>query len=589
MLVSSIAYNNIALIHFHLKNYFTAEKYFRFAMETLEQEGRDKPRYHIKMILHLSNYIKVLCKINRIDEIPKMIKRIEQIDLETVDQNTKYSYHIAIMDYHFYKKDFNSAKKSFFKAKSYIDESNLIYYYALLSEYVELCDLFHLDYQFYIDEIIMIEKIANDNNNYKITNAISYQKLQDYYKTTGDIENYNKINETYIRFLEGRDNAERIRQCESIQIMEDFLTSENKFEEIQSKNTELELLASEAIKHKNLLQEAYSQIEMINSLGQKIISSLKLSEVSELIYHIIRENIPIDSFVILVLEENEYELRSVSYYKNNILQKNFKVNLHKVDGFFAECYRTNKIISTTDKSYSDFFKKQKSIQHDACMRSAIYMPLRVESRIIGFCSIQDEKEHVFTQKHIQFLEALSPYLSIALNNALHSWKLEKEIQMHLSTQKELKKLNARLEDISSIDGLTQINNRRKFDNKIFEMINYANINNKKISIFMLDIDHFKLYNDTYGHLQGDETLKLVAKTFSNNMESVQGISARFGGEEFIGACLDLNVKESENLANKICSDIYNLNIMNIKSNFSRVTVSIGVAISDSACFSKNQV
>lgn len=578
-LITSIAYNNIAQIHYLLNDYYRAQKYFDLAIKSLKESGKNEPRYNAKMILHLSNYIKVLSQIGEVEKMPLILEEMDSLEVEKTDQNTIFSYYIAKMYYYFYIKDFSAAKQAFLKASSQTSESNIIYYYALISEYVELCNAFELEFDFYINEIKKVEELQSAN--YKITSSGSYKKLRHYYQSIGDMENYHKILEQNIKYWEGRNEGERLRQCESLQLIEDFLSNENKFKEIQSKNTELELVAQEAIRHKNLLQKAYNQIETINMLGQKMTSSLKLSEVVDLIYGIIKSKLPIDSFVLFALEENGYEIRSVAYYEHDVLKKNFTVNFKEKNGFFAECYRKNKIISTADKDYQEFFKLQKSIQKYSLIKSAIYMPLVVQNEIIGFCSIQDSKENVYDDSHIKFLKALSPYLSISLNNALHSWKLEKQIQLQLQTQEELKKANIQLENISSLDGLTQINNRRKFDEKIGEMIDFATINDKKLSIFMIDIDNFKLYNDTYGHLQGDETLKIVAKIFRDNMDKVGGMSARFGGEEFIGACLDLSYEECESLADTIRQNIFDLNIKNEKANLKRVTVSIGIAITDS--------
>ncbi|MDO4753578.1 MAG: GGDEF domain-containing protein [Bacillota bacterium] len=98
-----------------------------------------------------------------------------------------------------------------------------------------------------------------------------------------------------------------------------------------------------------------------------------------------------------------------------------------------------------------------------------------------------------------------------------------------------------------------------------------------VSTFMIDVDNFKLYNDTYGHLEGDEVLKSVANIFKNHMDLRDGLSARFGGEEFVGACTGLTFEESQDLAERIRACVYDLNIEHIHSPLGRLTVSIGVS------------
>lgn len=83
-------------------------------------------------------------------------------------------------------------------------------------------------------------------------------------------------------------------------------------------------------------------------------------------------------------------------------------------------------------------------------------------------------------------------------------------------------------------------------------------------------------------MEGDEVLKQVARVFRKNMDEESGLSARFGGEEFIGACLGLSLTESEDLGNRIRRDIYNLGIEHGKSETGVVTVSVGVSVALSA-------
>ncbi|MCF6437711.1 sensor domain-containing diguanylate cyclase [Pseudoalteromonas sp. MMG022] len=89
-----------------------------------------------------------------------------------------------------------------------------------------------------------------------------------------------------------------------------------------------------------------------------------------------------------------------------------------------------------------------------------------------------------------------------------------------------------LELVANMDGLTGLLNRRKFDEQIDQEIKLAQQGHYPISIIILDIDHFKQFNDTYGHLGGDEALKTVAQTLAKNLGS-NDKACRYGGEEFV--------------------------------------------------------
>ncbi|RRD95491.1 diguanylate cyclase [Clostridiales bacterium COT073_COT-073] len=574
--MTSLAYNNIAILYLNFHEYEKAYKYLNRAVNALEISGPDQPRYHSKMILYLSNLISILGKMNKLAEGPVLLHKIRQLSPENADQATKHSYYAALMHYFFYIGDYQKASDHYFKSKSFIDEKNLIYRFVLLGHYIELCDQFQLDQSFYLDEILSMESLYYSDRAW--ANVPVYKQIRKYYKSINDQEHFEQISDKYIRLLEQDTENIRMRQCQALYIVEDLIDNSANIDEVLSKNIELKLIAAEAVHHKNLLQEAYSQIEMINELGKKMTSSLNLSEVIDSIYNNLKNNVPMSSFILMVVEPELERMRTVAYYEYDILQPEIYWNLNDNNSMFAECYHKNKIISTVDKDYLRFFQSRKAMQAGTTMESAIYMPLSVGDTIIGLCSIQSEQPHIYTSKHLEFLSELSPYLSIALNNAIHSWTLQKEIQSHLKTQLELKDANYRLERMSSIDGLTQVSNRRDFDVKLLELIDTANTKKTTISVFMLDIDNFKQFNDTYGHLQGDEALKKTATVFQKNLDTVEGLSARFGGEEFIGACIGLSPEESEQLADKIRQDIYNLNIEHKTVSRQRMTVSIGVVI-----------
>jgi len=96
-------------------------------------------------------------------------------------------------------------------------------------------------------------------------------------------------------------------------------------------------------------------------------------------------------------------------------------------------------------------------------------------------------------------------------------------------QKELEVKNAELERLSSQDGLTGIANRRTFDGFISKEWSRASRENKPLSLILIDIDHFKKYNDGYGHQGGDECLRRVALALAATVKRPSDLVARYGG------------------------------------------------------------
>ncbi|NMH60846.1 GGDEF domain-containing protein [Alteromonas ponticola] len=133
-----------------------------------------------------------------------------------------------------------------------------------------------------------------------------------------------------------------------------------------------------------------------------------------------------------------------------------------------------------------------------------------------------------------------------------------------------------LEDMSLSDGLTGVANRRAFDKRIDHDIQLAVRHQWPITVILFDVDHFKLYNDSYGHAVGDECLKELATAIKNVMRREQDFFARYGGEEFVCVLSDTDLAGAKTVSNTILEAIRNQAIPHIKSPISEhVTVSVG--------------
>ncbi len=154
-------------------------------------------------------------------------------------------------------------------------------------------------------------------------------------------------------------------------------------------------------------------------------------------------------------------------------------------------------------------------------------------------------------------------------------KLQVVTLMDLSEQVKLQEIIQQqadqLEQASLTDELTQVGNRRAFNNKIIEHVALSLRCNIPVSLMMLDIDHFKEYNDSFGHVEGDKALNQVA-TILNHESRKSDFVARYGGEEFIIILPDTNREKALHLAERIRTAIDNYSWP-----FRPLTISIGVS------------
>ena len=147
-------------------------------------------------------------------------------------------------------------------------------------------------------------------------------------------------------------------------------------------------------------------------------------------------------------------------------------------------------------------------------------------------------------------------------------------------QEELERRNTELQRLSSIDGLTGISNRRTFDDFIKKEWCHARRteSDSVISLIMIDIDQFKLYNDGYGHQQGDDCLKQVSWELNKSIQRDCDLLARYGGEEFVAVLPSTPAEGALQVAENLRKSILDIACPHKYSNFGdTVTISLGVA------------
>jgi diguanylate cyclase (GGDEF)-like protein len=145
-------------------------------------------------------------------------------------------------------------------------------------------------------------------------------------------------------------------------------------------------------------------------------------------------------------------------------------------------------------------------------------------------------------------------------------------------ERELRTANRHLEALASIDSLSGLANRRSFDARLeAEWQRAANLK-RPIALMMIDVDHFKLFNDNYGHLEGDQCLRVIGETLAAAANHKADFAARYGGEEFVLLLPDTDLAAALALAERLRTAVSTLAIGHGFAPSGHVTVSIGVAV-----------
>jgi len=184
----------------------------------------------------------------------------------------------------------------------------------------------------------------------------------------------------------------------------------------------------------------------------------------------------------------------------------------------------------------------------------IPLPLRAGGQAFGVLALYRSLERPLGKDQVQALFASVNHLALALRNAA---------------------LFNQVKSRADHDGLTRIHNRRAFDERLVDELRRHQRYRQPMSLLMLDIDHFKAVNDTYGHLTGDRVLREVGRILSETLRSTD-FTARFGGEEFVVILPQTAEDQSQILAERLRNLIANTQFTHEGRPFA-ITVSIGVA------------
>lgn len=154
-------------------------------------------------------------------------------------------------------------------------------------------------------------------------------------------------------------------------------------------------------------------------------------------------------------------------------------------------------------------------------------------------------------------------------------RLERERAL-LEKQRELERSKRALESLALKDGLTQLYNRRHFDEQIAREWNRARRERLPVSLFMIDIDHFKRFNDSFGHRAGDGRIRMVADVLRRCFARGADLVARYGGEEFVALAPGLQAAPALERAQRVCDTVRRATTAHSSSGMPPVTVSIGL-------------
>ncbi|MGB8699241.1 MAG: diguanylate cyclase [Thermosynechococcaceae cyanobacterium] len=221
-------------------------------------------------------------------------------------------------------------------------------------------------------------------------------------------------------------------------------------------------------------------------------------------------------------------------------------------------------------------------------QSVLCLPLLKQGKLMGILYLENNLiSGAFTPDRLETIRLICSQAAISIENAQlyeqlkqYSQNLE---QIVAARTQELEKANQTLYSLANLDGLTQIANRRRFDAYLLQEWKRSQRKEQSLSLILCDVDHFKQYNDCYGHKAGDICLQRIAQVLQMVANRSVDLAARYGGEEFVILLPNTDLKGAIKVVENLRSQVEQLQIPHAQSSVAPyVTLSLGIAYSASS-------
>ena len=256
------------------------------------------------------------------------------------------------------------------------------------------------------------------------------------------------------------------------------------------------------------LREQDEEITLVNRLTAIITSSMSIQMIFEAFAQELKKVVDIDWATIALIDGSELHFLALSSTIGSAWQMDERIPL---EGTATELvYRDRQAVYEADlKRYHRFWTWESHLQQG--IRSVVYLPLSVTDRIIGSLILASRKPNAYSARQIKLLERVALQIAAPIENA---------------------QLYALLEQKSRVDEITGLFNRQHFEERLKEEVSRHSRYGDVFSIFMLDLDNFKAYNDVYGHPAGDILLNHVGGIVKNSVRDADQ-AFRYGGDEVV--------------------------------------------------------
>jgi diguanylate cyclase (GGDEF)-like protein len=315
------------------------------------------------------------------------------------------------------------------------------------------------------------------------------------------------------------------------------------------------LIAETILRLGRLINKQMGRLETVNKLAHRMASSIEPNQVVPLINAALQDSLPADTYFFGLVRDDKINLEL--FYDDGEYFPPIELSM---DGSLAGWVIKNRKPLLLSDLPVDMKKLNLPVQivgQPKTSLSWIGTPLEAGGHVLGVMAMAAYRRNAFTKSDLELLESMAQQAALVIDNAYH---------------------HAEVEHQSHLDSMTQVYNHGYFLMNLDRLIRYAETDSKPLSLLMLDIDHFKHYNDTFGHQVGDRLLYLLARTLRESIRDAD-ILGRWGGEEFSVLLPETTGLQAAQIAERIRQNVEKIPISDMDGMpISPPQVSQGIAV-----------
>ena len=395
----------------------------------------------------------------------------------------------------------------------------------------------------------LIGSVVNKPAGFITGNLRSYDGDLQYYKEP------EKINS--IMIMRVMDNQSNRIQGLLLVDSENMRAFSDEHKELMNRFTQIASAMITSVKLTYQMNKVAMRADLQYEIAKKLSESLKAEEVIEVLTQSLMRTFEHDRLVIVTYNpaSSKGAVWRVVGDPGGIAE-GMEFDIYDQRSLYGSVFRNRRsIVSQGFRLETRYVRFDREEQADAKPQDILIAPIHDDRQAVwAVVGLESNRSGMYSRSELQLLKTIMANVSTALTKARMYMEMEK---------------------LATIDGLTQIANHRKFQDIMSLEMDRSQRYNSPLTLLLMDIDHFKKFNDTYGHPVGDLVLQMVAKALQESIRNTD-YCARYGGEEFVVVLIQADEAQSKILAERVRKAVESMQVRN-EDKILKVTVSIGSA------------